>query len=215
MCLCLLQFVLKAVLCYENSNYCCVSSPTVSHECRPNTALVPHLQLCCFSLLLMLHRDQLEPRRGIVVIPRKLQLMKTVQSPLITLCVWGSLCAVSLLCCPVQCIKKDTILSIAVSLFFVSFLSFKAAPAVWDERSPLVVSYQVPSQLALHGRWESVLKGFSLHLIAGVQREWGVCRRVGGEWRHEANYKGSEWENESRRRWHSALETSKCWLLFK
>lgn len=86
-------FVLKAVLCYKNSNYCCFFSRAVIHECRPNTALVPHLQLCRFSLLLMLHRDQLEPRGGIVVIPRKLQLMKTVQSPPSLLCVFEAVCA--------------------------------------------------------------------------------------------------------------------------
>lgn len=113
-------FVLKAVLCYKNGNYCCFFSRAVIHECRPNTALVPHLQLCRFSLLMMLHRDQLEPRGAIVVIPRKLQLMKTVQPPpLITLCVWGSLCAVWLLCCPVQLIKKDTPSSGLHFLFFL------------------------------------------------------------------------------------------------
>lgn len=53
------------------------------------------LQVCFFSFPLVLQRDQYEPRGGIVVIPHKLQLMKMVY-PLITLCVWGCLCAVSL-----------------------------------------------------------------------------------------------------------------------
>lgn len=200
------------MLCYENTNFCCFTFPTASHECRPNTAAVPHLQLCHVFLLLMLHRDQLEPPGGLVVIPCKLQLMKTVQPPSL-LCEFEAVCVL----CHFLC--SASIKTPSLELCFLCFSS--PSPSSWqlqqsgDERPPLVVSYQVPSQLVLHGRWESFLKGFSLHLITGVQREWGVCRRVGGEWRHEANYKGSEWENESRRRWHSRLETSKCWLLFK